>query len=254
MVNLQPQARCAAHIEILCVWQEILGKAKRLTGKHLGFKGAAEAWTISQLPAETHTLDDLDEAVGLRVTLSRKLRSGVRGGSVLVSVGQPATEHLLWPFACILEPWDESTKQGNKKRVEKERKKSVEKIIKDMRACDGPAEKKKGIAGAGISSKPPSEGEPSFAATIAAALKQQNITDFDAVVGLPPLDWKGHDADAADEDDHDLGDGHDDKGMKHGGEAKSDGEEEAVGDDATVEADWQLCVLQEHHEDDEVVG
>ena len=138
VVNLQPKARCAAHIEILCVWQEILGKAKRLTGRHLGFKGAAEAWTISQLPVDdqtaTHTLDDLDEAVGLRVTLSRKLRSDVRGGSVLVSVGQPATEHLLWPFACILEPWDESTKSGNKKRVEKERAKSIENIIKDMRA------------------------------------------------------------------------------------------------------------------------
>ena len=203
MVNLQPQARCAAHIEILCVWQEILGKAKRLTGRHLGFKGAAEAWTISQLPVDdqtaTHTLDDLDEAVGLRVTLSRKLRSDVRGGSVLVSVGQPATEHLLWPFACILEPWDKSTDQGNKKRVKDERAKSVEKILKDMRACDGPAEKKKGIAGAGISSKPPSEGEPSFAATIAAALKQQNITDFDKAVGLPPLKWESHDADAADE-------------------------------------------------------
>ena len=201
--NVQPQARCAAHTEALRVWQEILGKATRLTGKHLGFKGAAEAWTISQLPADDqtakHTLDDLDEAVGLRVTLSRKLRSGVSRGSVLVSVGKPATEHLLWPFACILEPWDESTKSGNKKRVEKERAKSIENIIKDMRACDGPAEKEKGIVGAGISSKPPIQGEPSFAATIAAALKQQNITDFDSVAGLPPLDWKGHDADADDE-------------------------------------------------------
>ena len=30
-------------------------------------------------------------------------------------------------------------------------------------------------------------------------LKQQNITDFDKAVGLPPLKWESHDADAADE-------------------------------------------------------